>query len=136
MAFVIDASVTMAWCFEDEASDEADAVLGRLLEEGALAPGLWSLDVANVLIVAERRKRITEAQSSRFLKLLADLPIHLDVNQPSSAAVASIARRHGISAYDAAYLELAEQRGLPLATLDSHLGAAALSAGVGLVLST
>jgi predicted nucleic acid-binding protein len=69
--FVIDSSVAMAWCFEDEASDATDAVLDRLNEECAVVPAIWPLEVANVLLVAERRGRLSEAQASRFLELLS-----------------------------------------------------------------
>jgi len=130
MSFVIDASLTMAWCFEDEATDAADELLGKLVEEGAVVPPLWSLEVANVLLVAERRKRITEAQSTRFTKLLGELPIATDPGQPRIGEVAALGRKHGLSAHDTAYLMLAEQRGLPLGTLDERLAGVARAAGV------
>lgn len=130
MALVVDASVTMAWCFEDEASDEADAVLDRLRSEDAVVPELWQLEIANVLLVAERRGRVTEAQASRFLELLAQLPFRVDHDGVDSTALIAAGRRHGLSAYDAAYLVLAERQGAVLATFDEGLRAAAESAGV------
>ena len=75
MQMVIDTSVTMAWCFEDEATDDTDAVLDQLQGDEAVVPPLWQLEVTNVLLVAERRARITEAQATRFLDLLLRLPI-------------------------------------------------------------
>jgi predicted nucleic acid-binding protein len=134
MAFVLDTSVTMAWCFEDEATGATDAVLSRLANERAVVPPLWRLEVANVLIVAERRGRMTEAQSGRFVSLLSQLPIDLDSQDVPVSNVADAARRHGLSSYDAAYLLLAQRRGLSLATLDEALSAAASAAGVALTL--
>lgn len=132
--FVLDTSVTMTWCFEDEATDPTDELLGRLVEEGAVAPGVWPLEVTNVLLVAERRRRITEAQSARFLTLLASLPIDVDIDQTQMGVIAGIGRRHTLSSYDASYVALAERRGLGLATLDQNLRAAAAEAGIELVL--
>jgi predicted nucleic acid-binding protein len=136
MPIVVDASVAMAWCFTDEASAATDAVLGRLASEGGLVPDLWRLEVVNVLLAAERRSRISEAQASRFLGLLDELPISVDLAATDSVAVLATGRRHGLSAYDAAYLVLAERLGAPLATLDSALSAAALRAGVELLIKS
>lgn len=133
MPLVIDASVTMAWCFEDETTPATEAVLDQLGSESAVVPPLWTLEVTNVLLVAERRRRITEAQSVRFLDLLSQLPIRVDVTAYEVATIMSIGRRHGLSAYDAAYLALAERLGAPLATLDDRLRAACRSAGVALL---
>ena len=129
MTFVVDTSVTMAWCFEDEATGATEALLDRLASEGAVAPGLWRLEVSNVLVVAERRGRITEAQSSHFVALLERLPIRL-LDPGSFAELLAIGRRHNLSAYDAAYLALAERTGSPLATLDRGLADACGAAGV------
>jgi predicted nucleic acid-binding protein len=130
MTFVLDTSVTMAWCFEDEATAETEAVLDRLAGEEAVVPALWRLEVANVLLVAERRGRMTEARVARFLGLLEQLPIRLDPVAAGFATVLSIGRRHGLSAYDAAYLALAERLSAPIATLDQDLLAASRRAGV------
>ncbi len=130
MPFVVDASVAMAWCFEDEATDVTRAALDRLAEATAVAPALWALEVANVLLVAERRGRITEFQASRFVRLLGQLPISLDPAPPDVAGLVAAGRQHGLSAYDAAYLTLAEREGLPLASTDAKLTAAARTAGL------
>lgn len=130
MAFVVDASVAMAWCFEDEATDFSEEILDRLRDEEAVVPGLWRLEVANVLLVAERRARITEAQATRFVELLLRLPIHTDLDVVEVNDVLAVGRRHGLSAYDACYLSVAERHGVPLATLDDTLAAAGRSAGV------
>lgn len=134
MPIVVDTSVTMAWCFEDEATDRTDAVLDQLRREEAAVPALWQLEVANVLLVAERRGRITEAQAARFLDLLARLPIRVDISQTDTSAVLAAGRRHDLSAYDAAYLVLAERLAAPLATLDDRLMVACRAAGVRLLI--
>lgn len=130
--FVLDASVALAWCFEDEADPAADALLRTLGPRTALVPGLWALEVTNVLIGAERRGRITPAETARFLRLLDELPIDVDAETPARAGREGLllARAHGLSSYDAAYLELAVRRGVPLATRDRALAEAARSVGV------
>lgn len=130
MVFVLDASVTMAWCFEDEATMATDALLDRLVDDVAIVPALWSLEVANVLLVAERKRRMTEAQAARFVQLLSQLPIRVDPSPAGVSDVLAAGRRHGLSAYDATYLVLAEQLGAPLATLDTDLATACAAAGV------
>lgn len=132
MRFVLDCSVAMAWCFEDESAGYADAVLGALEGAEALVPGLWSLEVANVLLVAERRGRISEAAAARFVELLRGLPISIDGEDAGRALgnVLSLARERSLSSYDAAYLDLAMREGLPLATLDQRLRESALRSGV------
>jgi predicted nucleic acid-binding protein len=132
VTFVLDASVTMSWCFEDEASAATDALLHRLENEHALVPMLWEFEVANVLVVAQRRGRITAAGSSRFTSLLHALPI--DLERPGGLSdLVNTGSRYSLSAYDAAYLVLAERTGNPLATRDSALKAAAEDAGVELL---
>jgi predicted nucleic acid-binding protein len=130
--FVLDCSVTMAWCFEDEASPYADGVLDRLKSAEAVTPTIWPLEVANAVIVGERRKRLDESRSTRFLAMLRSFPITVDEGTTSRAFsdITHLARAHQLSSYDASYLELAIRRGLPLACLDGKLKAAALSAGV------
>lgn len=130
MPFVLDASVALAWCFEDEATAESDAVLEQLAEDTAVAPSLWELEVINVLLLAERRGRITESQTARFVALLTQLPILIDSAGVDMASVLAAGRHHGLTAYDAAYLVLAEREGIPLATIDGKLRAAAQAAGV------
>lgn len=130
--FVLDCSLTVAWFFEDEMNRYAQAVEDSLAAAAAVVPGLWPLEVANALLVGERRSRATEANVTTFLRLLAALPIALDDDTASRAWQHSLhlARSHRLSVYDAAYLELALRQGLPLATLDDRLAAAATSAGV------
>ena len=130
MPFVLDASVALAWCFEDEATAETDAVLEQLAEDSAVAPSLWELEVINVLLLAERRGRITESQTARFVALLTQLPILIDSAGADMASVLGAGRQHGLTAYDAVYLVLAEREGIPLATMDGKLRVAAQAAGV------
>jgi predicted nucleic acid-binding protein len=122
--------MTMAWCFEDEATPAAEEVLDQLRNGDAVVPSLWQLEVANVLLVAERRGRISEAQASRFVGLLEQLPIRVDTDGIDINGVLSVGRRHSLSAYDACYLVLAERLGAPLATLDADLAVAGRTAGV------
>jgi predicted nucleic acid-binding protein len=131
-AFVLDGSVTMVWGFEDEDDAYATAILDQLPDLQAYVPTLWPLEVANTLIVGERRRRTTPADAARFLAILGTFPIAIDAETASRAWVDTIhlARAHHLSAYDAAYLELAIRRGLPLATLDGRLKAAATTVGV------
>jgi predicted nucleic acid-binding protein len=136
VTIVVDASVTMAWCFEDEATAATDAVLDQLRVDEAAVPALWQLEVINVVLGAQRRGRLTEAQGARFLSLLGQLPIRVDTLPVDVQAVHAAAARHGLTAYDAAYLVLAERLSAPLATLDEHLAAAARTAGVGLVVGS
>jgi predicted nucleic acid-binding protein len=135
MAFVVDASVALAWCFEDEQSPRADAVLARLGEEAGVAPSIWPLEVANGLRSAERRGRIDERELPRVVRLLEALPIEVDgiTLQRALGDVLPLARAVGLSSYDAAYLDLALRKGLPLATADEYLGQAAVAAGVELL---
>ena len=130
----MDASVAMAWCFEDEETEATDIVLDRLRDDDAAVPAIWPLEVANVLLVAERRDRLSEAQASRFLELLTQLPIEVDEAPHDLAAIVAAGRRHELSSYDASYLVLAERLGAPLATLDRRLAKAAERAGVELLI--
>jgi predicted nucleic acid-binding protein len=127
---VVDASVVLAWCFEDEATAATELLLDEVAASGAIAPGLLLLEVANVLVAGERRGRLTEAHAVRLVALLGDLPIDVDPGSPDLGRLVAVARRHELSSYDAAYLELAERTGASLATLDRPLAEAARSAGV------
>jgi predicted nucleic acid-binding protein len=133
--FVIDASITLAWCFDDESSRAADAVLERLEHEDALVPAHWPLEVANALRTAEKRGRLVEADLSRLRALLAGLPVEIVPLELRTAlwSVLEAAREHELTSYDAAYLDLARARGLPLATVDERLRAACVDAGVELI---
>jgi predicted nucleic acid-binding protein len=134
-ALVLDVSLSCAWCFADEASEAAWAILSRLQAAAAHVPSLWLWETANVLIQAERRGRITAAAIRTFLGLLEGLPIHID--HAGTATIwhdtLALARAHRLTSYDAAYLELALRLGLPLASRDQALQAAASSEGVPLL---
>ncbi len=126
-AFVLDCSITVAWLFDDEATPETDALLDRLKDGSALVPGLWHLEIANVLACAERHKRISGAQVAAHVNLLGRLPIVTDAETQSRAfrEILALAGTQRLSTYDAAYLELAMRRGVALATLDKALVQAA-----------
>lgn len=128
MPVVVDPSAILGIAMEDEAADFAEAVLEAILEDGALAPSIFWYELRNVLVVNERRGRISEERTETFLALLADLPIDLS-EAPAEAGVLGLARRHDLSVYDASYLELAVRSGAPLATLDTGLRRAAAGAG-------
>jgi len=130
--FILDGSLALAWYFRDEADPYADAVAARFPAVRALVPLIWPLEVANALLTGERRQRSTEAQAAKWLGYLRSLPIAVDdeTNDRAWDDVLSLGRAHSLSAYDAAYLELALRRGLPLATLDDKLKAAASAVGV------
>lgn len=130
--FVIDTSVVMSWCFKDQASAYADSVLDRLSAASAVAPSIWPLEVANVLLVAERRKRLSAADSLRFATLLSGLPIFVEHETQEQALkdILSLGRAYGLSSYDASYLALAMRKGVPLATLDKKLRAVSREAEV------
>jgi predicted nucleic acid-binding protein len=132
--FVLDGSVTMCWYFQDEANEYADSVRDSLGPWQGVVPALWPLEVANTLVVGERRKRSTPAQAATWLSLLEALPITVDAETTAHAWVETLAlaRARNLSAYDAAYLELAMRRGLPLASLDDKLRSAATAVGVAL----
>lgn len=133
-SFVLDNSIVMAWSFADEVSDYADAVLDRLTVVSTVVPMLWPLEVANALLMGERRERSTEAETIRWISILNRLPIAIDDETTTRAwtDTLALARGHKLSVYDAAYLELAVRRRLPLATLDKPLKSAAVAVGVAL----
>lgn len=133
--FVVDNSVVMAWCFEDEAGKYADAVLERLTVAEAMVPAIWPLEVGNVLLVAERRRRLRRADSERFIALLRQLPIVVEPEDARRALgdVMALARDVGLSTYDASYLNVALRHGLPIATMDRDLRKAARRCHVAIV---
>ncbi len=128
---ILDASVAAAWLFSDETEPRADAVLARLAEDGAFVPQLWHLEIRNVLLVAERRGRISMDETEELLDALSELPIQTDTT-PGLAAAFALARGHGLSFSDALYLELAQRRSGALATLDAQLARAAAAQGLAL----
>ncbi len=121
--FVLDASATMAWCFDDESTPAAWALLDRLRTAPAHVPALWALEIGNILLGAERRRRITQARVAEFLGILAELNILVDPDKPGHAFrdLMPLAREQHLTTYDASYLELAMRLGLPLATKDTAL---------------
>jgi predicted nucleic acid-binding protein len=120
--FVVDNSVIMSWCFKDETNNYADTVLERLTESAAVVPSIWSLEIVNVLLLAERQKRLSESDSIRFLTLLSQLPIVVAYERPEMMKeLLALARSNYLSSYDASYLDLAMRKGFPIATLDKRL---------------
>jgi len=132
VGLVIDSSIPIAWCFPDEQDDYSQTVLDALASTQAVVPHLWHLEVANTLLVGERRKRSTQANTMTWLGFLSALPITGDTetNHYVFGNTLNLARNHHLSAYDTAYLELAMRLALPLATLDDKLKAAAFNVGI------
>ena len=132
MSFVIDNSVALSWCFKDEQTIAIMDLLDRVANTGAMAPQLWPIEAMNGLLTAERRGRITGTDRQRLAQFLQQLPITIDDETASRAwgAVAQLAEQHRLTAYDATYLELAMRLGVPLATKDIALVAAAQRSGV------
>jgi predicted nucleic acid-binding protein len=129
---VVDASVALAWCFPDEASEYADGVLVALKGQTLVVPAIWGLEITNALLTGERRKRLKQPEILRFVALLEGLSILQDGQGVSESVnnVLPLARHYGLSAYDAAYLELAIRHSTPLATLEGNLQKAARRAGI------
>jgi predicted nucleic acid-binding protein len=132
MAFVLDSSISAVWALADESSDVADLALDRLATETALVPPIWWYEIRNLLVISERRSRITADDSALFLEMLACYPIQMDQLGDEQAAL-RFARLYRLSFYDAAYLALAHRLQVPLATLDKALRAAAVSEDVPLL---
>lgn len=134
-AYVLDVSLTMGWLFEDEATDAGWQLLDRAIRTGVTVPSIWAYELANVLFVAERRGRVTPAQSSAFLRRLDGLRIDIEAT-PSSrllSVVLPLARATGLAIYDAAYVDLAQRLALPLATKDRRMAEAAASLSITLL---
>jgi predicted nucleic acid-binding protein len=129
---VIDASVALAWCFPDEVSDYAESVLLALEKRAAMVPAIWASEITNALLVGERRNRLGRPEVRRFVELLKGLEIVQDVQTVTDTMndVFPLAQEYRLSAYDAAYLDVAVRRQIPLATLDSDLRKAALAADI------
>jgi predicted nucleic acid-binding protein len=129
---VIDASVALAWCFPDEASAYADKVLVALEGHAVVVPALWSIEITNALLIAERRKRVKQPEIRRFVELLSELTVVMDSRSVTETVsnILPLGGEHLLSAYDAAYLDVAIRHGAPLATLDRHLQKAGDKVGI------
>jgi predicted nucleic acid-binding protein len=134
-SFIVDCSLAMAWLFKDEATSHTARLLRRLDSESMLVPALWFLELTNVMVLAERHRRITVAESAEFILELSKLDIEIDAESPERTfeALLPLCRIYRLTSYDAAYLELAVRRRLPLATLDGPLRKAARRVGVKLL---
>lgn len=131
-ACVLDCSAPLCWILPDEGDAATDALLDQVAEAGATVPALWPFEVANVLLMAERRTRITPAERRQALILLGDLPVQIDPpsRERTWTETLTLAQAHRLTAYDASCLDLAIRHGLPLATRDAALRGAAISCGV------
>lgn len=132
--FVLDASLTLAWALPDEASDYSNSILKQVVSGKAWVPDLWPHEIANGLVMAQRRKRLSAAQSALFVEELFRLPIEVVAARAQAVleVQATLADRYALTAYDAAYLDLALRKGVPLATQDKALSDAAKHSGVSL----
>jgi predicted nucleic acid-binding protein len=135
VSFVVDSSVALSWCFNDEHTDATNRLLHEVAQRGAVVPAVWPLEVLNGLAMGERRGRLDAAQRKTITGFLRDLPIRVDDATAEQAwgATSALAARHRLTVYDAAYLELAHRLALPLATLDQELRTAAVALGVALL---
>ena len=130
MAVVIDASVAVAWFVPSQASNYADRIASRTRHEALVVPSLWEAEFANVMTVLLRRRVLARHQVASVLAKAERLNLVIDRDVAAARALFALAEQHGISAYDATYLELAQRRGLPLATRDANLARAGRAAGV------
>jgi predicted nucleic acid-binding protein len=132
--FVIDASIALAWCFEDESTVQTESILERLVAEGGVAPAHWALEIANGLRFAASSGRVDDAAVNRAREIVRRLPVDVRLIETSTAlSLIESAREHDLTVYDAAYLGLAEALGLGVATLDQRLAAACRTVGVPLI---
>ena len=134
-AFVLDASVAIAWCFPGDPTEDTPYsrhILQELTSHDAVVPEIWAFEIANSIFVSySKRKRITEQQIKEYLDLLRALPIHVETqNLWLNIELETLARRQNLAAYDVAYLALAQRKGLPLATSDAALRQAAMTEGI------
>ncbi len=135
MPLILDASVTLSWLFIDELGTDSTALFRRARLDSVVVPGHWMAEIANGALVGERRKRIATAQTSEWATRLGDLDLETDCHGADVAlsVILPLARAHRLTIYDALYLELAERRGMPLATFDAELAAAARSVGIEII---
>ena len=131
-SFVVDSSLAMAWCFPEETTPKTGELLDRMDTESAAVPAWWFLEITNVLALAERKGRVSPAQVAGFIGLVGRFGLDIDTQAPGRAFshILPMCRSHGLTSYDAMYLELALRRQLPLASLDDRRRAAAVSLGV------
>jgi predicted nucleic acid-binding protein len=134
--FVLDASLTLAWGFDEAETDYTRAVLEQVLEHVVIAPSVWPLEVANAAVIAARRRRIGDGEVPALIELVRGLDVEVDgqAHRVAFDALVSLAQEYGLTSYDAAYLEVALRVGAPLATVDAGLARAARAAGVQLFL--
>lgn len=130
MAVVIDTSVAVAWFVPSQAADYADRIARRVRHEALVVPSLWEVEFGNVMATLLRRKLLARHQVVSVLSKAERLDLAVDRDVPTARVLFTLAEQHGISAYDAVYLELAVRRGLPLATRDTSLARAARTAGI------
>jgi len=135
--FVLDASVSGSWCLKDETNAAADALLESLPAVEMNVPSLWIVEMANLLVVAERRARISASDAESAMEMLTRLPVRVNATELASGKLLrALSIQNDISAYDASYLELALRLKAPLATMDRSLAAAARKSGIDLVISS
>jgi len=130
VSLIVDTSVALTWIFADEGTDETEALLDRVRDDGGVVPALWEYEVGNALLVAVRRGRLEQPAARQALTLLRAVNLQVDRSPVDLTRVVGLAATHDLSVYDAAYLDLALSRGLPLATLDDRLARAATAVGV------
>ena len=132
MSLVLDSSVTLSWCFQDESTSATDELLDRVGAIGAVCPALWPLEVSNGLLMSERRGRVDPRRRQQLLNFIRDLPVEIDVDGVSRVwgPINQLALRFTLTAYDTAYLELAQRLALPLASLDQAMRSAAYQLGI------
>lgn len=133
IGFVLDASTTLSWAFDDENDDYADAVLGVLADGFAIVPALWPLEVGNGLVIALRRSRVSQEEVEAFLSDLSTLDIRTEHTTSDVGQALALALESGLTTYDAAYLALARELSIPLATNDTRMRQSAAHAGVSLL---
>jgi predicted nucleic acid-binding protein len=129
---VVDCAAILAWALEEQTPETSLPVLERVASHGAIVPGIWPLEIGNALIIALRQRRLTSERFDKVLANIKELRIEMDkqTNHFAFSRILSLARRHRLTTYDAAYLELAARSGLPLATYDRELAVAANDEGV------
>ena len=134
--FVLDASLALSWVFDEEETERSREVLNRIVDDVVVVPSVWPLEVANAVLIGLRRDRFTEDDAAAFVDALSAFDVEVDElgHRVAFGALVPLAQEHGITSYDASYVELALRRGAPLATFDAGLARAARAAGVELLL--